>query len=153
MTSRSASGAAATIRGTMSSVDSGIGREQPEPAGGVVAVGGATRLFVGTGREHDDRGAAQIIVVARPERNGRREDRSVLQIGDGASSALVVAVHENDLARGSPQRHRKQTRRTDCTRTDDANLHEEPILGPCERPVEPLLPSEQRHRSILVRIG
>ena len=102
MTTRNASGAAATIRGTISRYTAALAdSSRKRPAGSLRWV--APPFFIGAGRYQDDRGIAQNVVVPGPERNSQREDRSVLQIGDGASRALSrVAVHENNLARGIP---------------------------------------------------
>ena len=110
-------------RGHDIAVDRGIGAEQLQSARGVAAIGGAACFFVGAGGDHHHRRAAQIGVIAGPQRNGGREHAAVLQIGDGTLGPPAVAVDEDDLARRAAQRHRKHARGSDCPRADDADFH------------------------------
>ena len=104
-------------------IDRGVGAEQSQAARGIVAVGGAAAFFVGARCNHHHRGAAEVSVFAGPQGNGRPEDGSVLEVGDGALGAFVAAIDQNDLARRSAQCHGEHARCPDRTRADDADFH------------------------------
>ena len=81
--------------------DIDIGIEQPQSAGGIIAVGGAAGLFVNASGDHHQRGALQIGVIAVPHLGGGRQHGAVLDVGYQPPRFLPIAVQDHDFA-GNP---------------------------------------------------
>ena len=83
-------------------VDLDIGVEEPQPAGRIIAIGGAPGLFVGAGGNHHQRGALQLGVIAVPQLDSGRKCGAVLNVGHQPPRPLPIAVQDDDFACTAP---------------------------------------------------
>jgi hypothetical protein len=82
-------------------VNRGVLVGQAQPPLRIVAVGGAAGLPVDAGRDHHQRAAGEVGVVAVRDRDLRRERRAVAEIGRHRLGALARAVDQHEVARAA----------------------------------------------------
>jgi hypothetical protein len=110
-------------------VDIDVGVEQPQPASRIVPVDCAPRLFVHARRDHDQRRALEVGVIADPYLGSRRQHGAILDVCDQPPCLLSIAVQNDDVLCEAPHDDGGQTGRPDRSCADDADLHDAPPLG------------------------
>jgi hypothetical protein len=104
-------------------VNGGICVKQPQPARRVVPIGSAARLFVCAGRDHHQRGALEIGIVAGAQLGIRVQHGAVLDVGHQTFRPCPSSVHHNDFARATAGDQGRQTRGTNRARADYSYFH------------------------------
>ena len=79
-------------------VNLSVGGEQLQPPLGIIAVGGASGLFIDSGRNHHQRGAGQIFIIARAKLRRGHQRTSVACICDNAFCAFPIAVNQDNFS-------------------------------------------------------
>ena len=98
--------------------------EELEPPGWIVAIGGTSGLLVDACRDHDQRGAGQVVVVPIADFGDRRERRSVAHVGCDRLGALAGPIEQHDLACRPAHDRRQGTCGPDRSHADNADLHD-----------------------------
>src|SRR5437879_9055008 len=105
-------------------IDFSILVEQPQPALGIAAVGGAARLFIDAGGNHNQLSIGKLFIVAINNGASWAERRSVTKIGGDRPRPLRRSVHDHNRPGTPPYHHGKSTGTPYPACSNDSDFHD-----------------------------